>query len=101
MSEFVFEKLCSECGKTKPVSKFHKHPTERDGYMKVCKWCRNGGQELAARHARESLDRQFGDPTEDQIAALCLKLRLGWSEKETRKRKDAPWFWRKLQKATG
>ena len=33
------EKTCSRCGKTKPLSEFHKNKNAKDGYNYICKEC--------------------------------------------------------------
>jgi len=80
-------KVCSECGKDKPASKFYKHAGAPDGLMPHCKACHNGCTETNARRTAELMERQLGDPTEEQILMACERLRSGWSPAKRRRRK--------------
>ena len=99
MTEFVLDKRCSECGEIKAAGKFYKHPDEPDGLMRHCKACHNGCTEMIARVRAENLERQWGDPTEEQIAEKCEIIRSGWSPKECQKRKAMKWLVRRLEAA--
>lgn len=80
-------KVCSECGKEKPASKFYKHPGTLDGLMAHCKACHIGCTAWNERRQEMMRERQFGDPTEEQIRLACERLRAGWSEAKRARRK--------------
>ena len=77
---FILSKRCPECGTEKHRSKFYSHALNPDGLMRHCKACHNGVAATAATQRREKLERQWGDPTEEQIAAACEAIRAGWSD---------------------
>jgi hypothetical protein len=79
-------KVCAECGVDKPASKYHKHPQMPDGLMPVCKACRIGCTALNERRREAMLERQWGDPTEEQIRLACERLRGGWSKAKLARR---------------
>ena len=37
-------KLCTQCGESKPVEEFYRHPLTRDGRMHQCKSCKKAYQ---------------------------------------------------------
>lgn len=88
-------KRCIECGNEKPLSKFYKHPAEPDGLMRRCKGCHNG---ITSRNKLERpvvTERQWGDPSEEQIARATSAIRESWNAKTYRKRRAMAWVFRK------
>lgn len=81
-------KTCAECGVEKDIRKFFKHSSEPDGLMQNCKACHIGTTELNQQRLAESNERQWGDPTEDQIAVACLAIQNEWTIKERIKRRS-------------
>lgn len=80
-------KTCNECGVSKPLSKFYRHPWEQDGYMPRCKFCHNGGQELKRRQEEFFSERQLGDPSEESIRLACEKIKAAWTDKQRARRR--------------
>lgn len=80
-------KTCCECGVEKLLAKYYRHPAEPDGFMRHCKACHNGCTRLACERRTAALERQWGDPSEEQIAAACLRLQAGWSEGVRKRRR--------------
>ena len=80
-------KRCNECRKWLEVRRFYKHPAQPDGLMPHCKSCQNCGV-VRDRPVYGNGERQWGDPTEEQIAAECLRFQAGWSQatRESRRR---------------
>lgn len=81
-------KVCCECNREKPVSKFYRHPCEPDGFMPRCKFCHNGGQDLICSRIAFSSERQLGDPSVEQIEAECRKFQAKWSAKKKASRRS-------------
>lgn len=80
-------KKCPECSKWLEARKFYKDLTKPDGLAAWCKSCMNCGV-VHDRPVYGKGERQWGDPTEDQIAAACLRFQASWSPavRESRKR---------------
>lgn len=91
----IVPKVCVQCGKEKPAGKFYRHPAEADGYMRHCKACHNGTTELNQRERPVVTERQWGDPTEEQIAAATAAIRQRWNQKTHKKRRSMAWVFRK------
>jgi hypothetical protein len=72
---------CCECGREKPPEKFYRDTPD-------CKWCHNKMPATLARRSRECLERQLGDPTPEQILAICEVLRADWSPKKLKSRRS-------------
>lgn len=83
----VIWKVCSECGTEKPASKYYKHPRQPDGLMPRCKACHMGCTQRNERVRVALLERQWGDPSEEQIRAACERLRSGWSKAKLARRR--------------
>lgn len=79
-------KICVECECEKLRTKFYCHPQSADGLMPHCKACHNGCREVNERMRIESLERQFGDPSEEEIAKRAEKIRSEWDEGTREKR---------------
>lgn len=47
-------KRCTQCGEAKPLSDFHRHKREKDGYQPWCRLCR-----LAAKHEQRDHYREY------------------------------------------
>lgn len=71
-------KKCAECGIWLERRKFYKDSTKGDGLMSWCKSCVNCGVKRD-RPVYGDGERQWGDPSEQQIAAACLALQASWS----------------------
>jgi hypothetical protein len=80
-------KKCPECRKWHEARKFYKDSSKPDGLMAWCKSCVNCDV-ARDRPVYGNGERQFGDPTEEQIAAACLQFQSGWSPavRESRKK---------------
>jgi MinD superfamily P-loop ATPase len=81
-------KRCPECKKWHEARKFYKDSTTPDGLMSWCKSCMNCDI-VRDRPAYGNGERQFGDPTEEQIAAECRLFQAKWSDKVRHRRKNA------------
>lgn len=73
-------KRCPECKKHLEGRKFYKHPTNPDGLMNWCKSCVNCGV-IRDRPVYGDDERQWGDPTEEQITRECLRIQSAWSDR--------------------
>jgi hypothetical protein len=73
-----FYKKCPECKRWLERRKFYKDSTKADGLMNWCTSCVNCGV-VRERPVYGGGERQWGDPTEEQIAAACLMFQAGWS----------------------
>lgn len=91
----IVPKVCVQCGKEKPAGKFYRHPAESDGYMRHCKACHNGITERNVREKPVVTERQWGDPTEEQIAAATAAIRQRWNKKTHKRRRSMAWVFRK------
>lgn len=91
-------KTCTQCRRELLATKFYCHPGEPDGLMAHCKACHNGCYELAERSRVAALERQWGDPTEEQIVARAALIRSGWDEKTKARRVAANWLSKQLAK---
>ena len=80
-------KRCPECKKSLEARKFYKDSTQQDGLALWCKSCMNCGV-VRDRPVYGDGERQFGDPTEGQIANECLAIQASWSPsvRESRKK---------------
>jgi hypothetical protein len=80
-------KKCPECSRWLENRKFYKDPTKEDGLMSWCKSCVNCDV-VRDRPAYGDGERQWGDPTEKQIANACLQFQASWSPavRESRKK---------------
>lgn len=96
MQKYIGFKTCVECHRELQVTKFHRHPAEPDGFMSHCKACHNGCFETIERLRSAAIERQLGDPSEEQIAAACAAFQAKWSDEERIKRRERPWFARKV-----
>lgn len=74
-------RVCSECDTEKLLSKYYRHPHGPGGFMSHCKACHNGCTETNRRLSAELIERQLGDPSEEQIAMMTSKIRSMWTEK--------------------
>jgi hypothetical protein len=84
-------KRCSGCKKWHEDRKFYKNPSKPDGLMDECKSCHNCDI-VRDRPVYGDGERQFGDPSEEQIAAACLQLQATWTDKvrESRRKASVP-----------
>ena len=82
-----FYKRCEGCAKHLENRKFYKDSTQPDGLMTWCKSCVNCGVNRD-RPVYGDGERQWGDPTEQQIAESCLSFQASWSPavRESRKK---------------
>lgn len=65
------EKLCSKCGKDKPHSHFHKHPTHKDRLDNMCNQCRRKAVKSYKGKRREKIN---GSPV---IPAIVIEVASG------------------------
>jgi MinD superfamily P-loop ATPase len=79
-------KRCSECKRHIEIRKFYKDRTQPDGFSSWCKSCMNCGV-VRERAVYGDGERQWGDPTEEQIARECLRFQASWSNKVRQSRK--------------
>jgi uncharacterized protein YxeA len=52
-------KKCNRCGKTKPLTDFHKNPTKSDGVQSMCKDCRRSYHKEHYEKNKESYKRNL------------------------------------------
>lgn len=81
-------RVCSECGLEKLLAKYYRHPNGPDGFMSHCKACHNGCTETNRRQAAEAMERQLGDPSEEQIAMQTAEIRAKWSGEVMERRRS-------------
>lgn len=81
------EQVCAQCGKTKRAINFY-------AGMAHCKLCHNAGIE---RERWASPDRQWGDPSEEQIAEACEAFKASWTPKMKQRRKAMNWLTRRVR----
>ena len=71
MSGFV--KTCKECGKSKSISDFYKHPKKADGYFLECKKCWGirvkAARERNAKHIPHPKPKLHTKLTKDDVMA--------------------------------
>lgn len=82
------EQVCTQCGKTKRAINFYSG-------MSHCKLCHNAGVQ---RQLWASPERQWGDPSEEQIAEACAAFKASWTPKEAARRKKMNWLMRRAGK---
>lgn len=59
-------KRCRQCGNTKPLDKFHRHPSGSQGRHPICAACKNANGRASYARSRESnLRYQYGIGDED------------------------------------
>lgn len=51
--ETLVGRVCADCGRTKPVSEYYRHPTNRDGLDRKCKDCRKAASRKWKAENRE------------------------------------------------
>lgn len=79
--------VCTQCGKQKTAANFY-------AGMRHCKLCHNAGVE---RERWASPDRQWGDPSEEQIAKACMEFKASWTPKEAARRRAMAWVARRTK----
>lgn len=56
-------KICSKCGKSKPLTEFYKNPYNKDGLAYYCKVCRRKiyleKKEKKERNINKSINRKY------------------------------------------
>jgi len=81
-------KRCPECSKWHEARKFYKDSTKPDGLSAWCKSCMNCGVTVE-RAVYGNGERQWGDPSEEQITAACLRLQASWTPAVRESRRKA------------
>jgi hypothetical protein len=71
-------KRCPECSKHLEARKFYKDSTQPGGLAVWCKSCMNCGVTIE-RAVYGNGERQWGDPSEEQITAACLRFQASWT----------------------
>lgn len=85
-------KVCNECHRDLLATKFYTHTGEPDGLMKHCKACHNGLTDRIEQERVVALERQWGDPSEEQIARAAAVIRQRWDAKTLVRRKKMSWL---------
>ena len=104
MLETITEKVCTKCGKTKPISEFNVKNDSPDGYQYHCKDCKREyqlkrkfiektdiGYKKQCVHCGEwkaGIDFYFKSNTPDKLQPWCKKCTNEYNEKRMAKHTD-------------
>lgn len=61
-------KVCTKCGRKKPLDEFHKDKNSKDGHSSRCKECRN-----AAHREKHAKQRAAFDALVEQVKARMVE----------------------------